>query len=540
MKQCNDNARNIRIERVWSMPNKNTFEIPPIKTLLQEEVNLEQYWLDPFANRNKIASVTNDLNPEYDTDYHLDALDFLKSFDDESVDGVLYDPPYCYDCNTDVFTRDGWKAISEVTISDEVATLNVSTNMLEWEHPTNIIHQYYEGKMVSIESQNISLMVTPNHRCLVKNSFYGDYHWTNAKDLFTTTTRHWFKKSCSWYAPVQEYFVLPAVNFVKNNRYGEKCKPAKKFPMDLWLKFLGLYLTEGSYSEVPRKNGKRYDYRIRISQKKPDVRHELEQIISSLGYSYTASSMDYSIFDKQLWSYLKNFGRSYDKYIPTEIKELAPSQLQILIDYLIMGDGSDAMYSRLNKSVQKVYPYRTKVFRTSSIRLRDDFCEIAIKCGYAISIYKPKEYEEGYAPSWTVHLLGAKDFKVSEKSCNKNVDFSGMIYCISVPNTTLLVKRNGRIFWCGNSPRQVSECYHNIGYDVTQETTRASFWANHKREISRIVKVGGKVITFGWNSGGIGRKYGFEIERILLVPHGGWHNDTICTVEVKTQNGKAL
>lgn len=75
--------------------------------------------------------------------------------------------------------------------------------------------------------------------------------------------------------------------------------------------------------------------------------------------------------------------------------------------------------------------------------------------------------------------------------------------------------------------------YKHFGYTVTSETTRASFWGNHKKEISRIVKVGGKVITFGWNSGGIGKKYGFEIERILLVPHGGWHNDTICTVEVK-------
>ena len=26
---------------------------------------------------------------------------------------------------------------------------------------------------------------------------------------------------------------------------------------------------------------------------------------------------------------------------------------------------------------------------------------------------------------------------------------------------------------------------------------------------------------------------GFEIEEILLVPHGGWHNDTIVTVERK-------
>lgn len=83
------------------------------------------------------------------------------------------------------------------------------------------------------------------------------------------------------------------------------------------------------------------------------------------------------------------------------------------------------------------------------------------------------------------------------------------------------------------SPRQVTECYQGIGMNVTNETTRASFWGNQKKEISRIVKSGGKVITFGWNSGGIGRKYGFEITRILLVPHGGWHNDTICTVEIK-------
>ena len=83
------------------------------------------------------------------------------------------------------------------------------------------------------------------------------------------------------------------------------------------------------------------------------------------------------------------------------------------------------------------------------------------------------------------------------------------------------------------SPRQVTECYQGVGMNVTSETTRASFWSNQKKEISRIVKPGGKVITFGWNSGGIGRKYGFEIDRIFLVPHGGWHNDTICTVEVK-------
>lgn len=93
MKKIND-IHSIRIERIWSMPNKNTFEIPPIKALLEEEVGLSKYWIDTFANRNRIANITNDLNPGYDTDYHLDAPDFMKPFRDTSVDDVLYDPPY--------------------------------------------------------------------------------------------------------------------------------------------------------------------------------------------------------------------------------------------------------------------------------------------------------------------------------------------------------------------------------------------------------------------------------------------------------------
>ena len=46
-------------------------------------------------------------------------------------------------------------------------------------------------------------------------------------------------------------------------------------------------------------------------------------------------------------------------------------------------------------------------------------------------------------------------------------------------------------------------------------------------------------MTNGWNSGGIGKSYGFKIARILLVPlpHGGWQNDTICTVEIKSSRG---
>lgn len=83
------------------------------------------------------------------------------------------------------------------------------------------------------------------------------------------------------------------------------------------------------------------------------------------------------------------------------------------------------------------------------------------------------------------------------------------------------------------SVRQVSEHYKAAGRTVNMETTQARFWGDLKKEIARITKKDGIVVSFGWNSGGIGKTLGFEIQRILLVAHGGPHNDTIVTVEKK-------
>lgn len=83
------------------------------------------------------------------------------------------------------------------------------------------------------------------------------------------------------------------------------------------------------------------------------------------------------------------------------------------------------------------------------------------------------------------------------------------------------------------SPRQVSEVYRRLQMTVNMQTTQASFWRIIKQEIARVVKPGGVVISCGWSSGGIGKGLGFELLEVLLVPHGGRHNDTIVTVERK-------
>jgi len=55
----------------------------------------------------------------------------------------------------------------------------------------------------------------------------------------------------------------------------------------------------------------------------------------------------------------------------------------------------------------------------------------------------------------------------------------------------------------------------------------------HLNEITRVLNPKGIVMCFGWNSSGVGIRRGMELIEVLLVPHGGSHNDTICTVERK-------
>ena len=85
----------IRIDRAWSMPNRWTFKIRPIKDLLEEEITGGgRYWLDPFAGYNSPAEIKNDIDKDAPVKNHEDALSFLKGGNSESVVGTLYDPPY--------------------------------------------------------------------------------------------------------------------------------------------------------------------------------------------------------------------------------------------------------------------------------------------------------------------------------------------------------------------------------------------------------------------------------------------------------------
>lgn len=76
------------------MPNSETFSIKPIKALIEKYIKDKAVIIDPFANKSKYGTITNDLNPNTGAMFHIDALEFLKMQQDGSADMILYDPPY--------------------------------------------------------------------------------------------------------------------------------------------------------------------------------------------------------------------------------------------------------------------------------------------------------------------------------------------------------------------------------------------------------------------------------------------------------------
>ena len=114
-------------------------------------------------------------------------------------------------------------------------------------------------------------------------------------------------------------------------------------------------------------------------------------------------------------------------------------------------------------------------------------------------------------------------------------------FCMDARNFAeqLEQKLSGVLFDPPYSYRQVSEHYKEVGKKATSMDTSANFYKRVMEPLADKIKNGGYAISFGWNTNGFGKKRGFEIVEILLVAHGGGHNDTLVTVERKVQ-GKLI
>jgi len=87
------------------------------------------------------------------------------------------------------------------------------------------------------------------------------------------------------------------------------------------------------------------------------------------------------------------------------------------------------------------------------------------------------------------------------------------------------------------SPTQMKAVYDSIGIKHDDGGSNAKLYARVRRAFEPMVKVGGVVLTFGWNTHGMMTSRAYAREALLVVCHGQAHNDTLCLCERKVQGG---
>lgn len=330
----------------------------------------------------------------------------------------------CYDEQTEILTDKGWKYFRDLSKEDKVATLD-KNNILIYQYPISYTKYYYSGKMFSQKGHLIDILVTLDH-----NLWLRTYNTPKWKFITAINSPRYvkYKRNAIWNGTEQKYFILP---LIKNQTRKEQ-RLDLKILMDDWLEFFGYWITEGCNCGKPPKN-----YRVKISQSQKvnsETYEKIKKCMERLGYKYYINKEYFTISNKQLWNYLEQFGHAKDKFIPRELLQLSSRQLKILFDSMMYGDG-DKKGTR---------------YATISKQLTDDFQELLLKIGLAGTMAKILTKTN---PQFHVFISKRKLEPIANHTKDERsiIEYSGNVYCVTVPNHIVYIRRNGKPCWCGNS-----------------------------------------------------------------------------------------
>lgn len=359
----------------------------------------------------------------------------------------------CYDEQTEILTEEGWLPFPQLQKGMKVATLEEG-EFLRYREPERIIQAPYNGRMYQIQTKTIDLMVTPNHNMYVrKRRSKTGFELVPACQIIGKEME--YKIGAQWEGETRSDFCLPAIVVQWHDRNRIKEYPARKISMDVWLEFLGYWLTEGSVS--PRR------YAVDLTTTSSDLAKRFMWVIKALGETPRLYQKNHVIHVKfnspAISTWLTPLGHAAEKYIPREFLRLAKEQLRILFEAMMAGDGDKVEGRR---------------FWTSSERLKDGFQELLLKIGY-VGICQARDRRgqvhtgpQGQAIhtnhlAWCVGIWKKRlTPRISPGYCSKTnpdtqvreelTEYRGMVYCVRVPSGIIYVRRNGKGVWCGNSP----------------------------------------------------------------------------------------
>lgn len=402
--------------------------------------------------------------------------------------------PACYDEDTEILTQRGFIPVKKMQDGDIFAT-RTPDGIFEWQRAYAINSYRYKGKMVAFTGMNVDLLVTPDHRVVIRKREKKERVYIKrfkekirlAKDIISDPLMFGvvgngvsaFRGCYVCDIPLTakpfsvEESVPEFVEFKTKLKNSQDRSKSVRIDIDTWIAFLALYLAEGSSdgTAVGIEFGKgtepykqhfklikrlRYllandldkllslfpwtNFRIRIScAKNSAIREDVVELVSRIPLRWGTSAKGVGTHSKALWLYLVELGNSYTKYIPDSILRLPNAKLELFLEWLLKTDGYTS-----TKAEHWEYT-------TVSKRFANGVMQILVRLGYIVKLREVPQSTG--ATAYRIHFKRGKYGKVTRI---EEIDYDGYVYCPSVENGVVCVKRNGKISWCGNSIQRLS------------------------------------------------------------------------------------
>lgn len=350
---------------------------------------------------------------------------------------------HCFDEQTEILTVDGWRKYNEIKKGDDIFTYSLTDDCIEIKPINSIIKYHHQGRMMCLENAHIDVCVTDEHRMLVKY----DTHKYKRKG-----NRNISEKGQEYFDSLKtnnDIFHIERAKDVYGRRRFFMCASMLKsneiYPNIDYLKLVVAIIADGTFTY---NNGLMNGANFHL-KKQRKINH-IEELLQKLDYSYTTR------IDKEgctnIWikgSLLREafnmIGRR--KEIPCWFKTLSPNiQKELLFEYSFYDGHHDNRHG-------------CNSFMISTTN-KHNFDELQAMCtlsGMRFSVnFRPKrEYsimgKVGIAKeSYSINIHKHRNTtKVSELNY-KWIDYDGIVWCANNENTTVIVRRNGKVSIQGN------------------------------------------------------------------------------------------
>lgn len=340
--------------------------------------------------------------------------------------------PHCYDDKSEVYTKDGWKLFKDVKDDDLILSLNQNTRDLEYVGILLNIKRQHKGRMIHFHNRSYSQLVTPEHEVLCVSKQDG------------RTFRRIKAEECGNSQPIYRSSEW------KGRKIAKVIVGKHNVKYEHFARFMGYWLSDGSLG---------HKYAIAIAQQDDD-RSRIYDCIAAMGMNprYNGGKIEFN--DKEWYEYLRQFGKSAEKFVPKEIKESDKDGIKVFLDAFISCDGHVRKAKPFvgNRGSLCVPTEDERVYFTTSVRMADDIGELILKTGHRPSFKvnhtggRKQVFRNGeYTINHDVIVISECRSQCATQYKKDIVDYDGMVYDLTLEqNNTMYIRREGKCFWGSN------------------------------------------------------------------------------------------